>query len=205
MMAIFLEKTIRIRTPATANGRSNWALGFVILSLLPNAAQAQALPDSRSKESVAKAAAAILTGHCLSCHGPELMKGGLDLSRRANALKGGKSGVVLVPGSPDESALIDKITDGEMPPKKPLAAEQINVLRAWAQGGATYPSEPLVVPRAGPDWWSLQPIHPVVVPKLQSADLARARNPIDAFILARQCGTWHRRGPRPIAASSSAA
>jgi mono/diheme cytochrome c family protein len=195
-MAIFLDKTIRIRATSMTAEPSKWILGFVMLSLVPNAALAQTIPDSRSKESVAKAAAAILTGHCLSCHGPEQKKGGLDLSRRENALKGGKSGVVLVPGSPDESALIDKITDGEMPPKKPLAPEQIELLRAWAQGGANYPTEPLSVPRAGPDWWSLQPIRPVVVPALKGADSAGARNPIDAFVLARQRESGIRSSPQ---------
>ena len=175
-----------------AAGGSKWILGFAILSLVPNAALAQSQAGSRSQEPNAKAATAILTAHCLGCHGPDQKKGSLDLSRRAAALKGGKSGVVLVPGSPDESVLVDKITDGEMPPKKALAPEQVETLRAWVQAGASYPSEPLAVPRAGPDWWSLQPIRPVVVPALKGADSARARNPIDAFILARQraSGIW---------------
>ena len=138
-----------------------------------------------SDEPDPKAAAAILTANCISCHGPDQKKGDLDLTRRAAALKGGKSGVVLVPGSPDESVLIDKIEGGEMPPKKALAADQIATVRAWVQSGAKYPSEPLAVPRAGPDWWSLQPIRPVVVPQVSRAESAWTRNPIDAFIIAR--------------------
>jgi mono/diheme cytochrome c family protein len=160
-------------------------LGFLILSLVPTSPRAQAQPESHLNDPVAKAAATILTTQCLACHGPSQKKGGLDLSRRAAALKGGKTGVVLVPGSPDESVLIDKIADGEMPPQKGLAAEQIATVRAWVQSGARYPSEPLIVPRAGPDWWSLQPIRPVTVPALHGSDRAWARNPIDAFILAR--------------------
>jgi mono/diheme cytochrome c family protein len=186
-MANYLDKTVRTKKPAMAAKRASGVVAVTILSLASNATlAAQTQADSRSREPNAKAAAAILTAHCLICHGPDQKKGGLDLSRRAAALKGGKSGVVLVPGSPDESVLVDKITESEMPPKKPLAAEQVETLRAWVQGGATYPSEPLTVPRAGPDWWSLQPIRPVVVPASKGADSGWVRNPIDAFVLAGQ-------------------
>jgi mono/diheme cytochrome c family protein len=185
-MTIFFCKTVRTKTLAMAAKRADWIFAVTILSLVPNSALAQAQASSPSQQPNAKAATAILTAHCLTCHGPDQKKGGLDLSRRATALEGGKSGVVLVPGSPDESVLVDKITDGEMPPKKALAPEQVETLRAWVQGGANYPSELLAVPRAGPDWWSLQPIRPVVVPALTGADSGWARNPIDAFVLARQ-------------------
>ncbi len=126
-----------------------------------------------------------MSGQCLRCHGPEQKKGGLDLSRRAALLKGGKSGVVVVPGSPEESTLVDKITDGEMPPKSALQRGQVETIRAWVKSGAHYGSEPLEPPRARRDWWSLQPIRPVAVPSHQPADSAWIRNPIDAFILAR--------------------
>ena len=59
----------------------------------------------------------------LSRAGPE--KGGLDLSRRVGALKGGKTGTAIVPGSPDESLLVDKVVDGEMPPKGALAPRRL--------------------------------------------------------------------------------
>ncbi len=162
-----------------------WSLGLAILAVWPAMAVGQdTAPGAASAQSGAQAAA-ILTGHCLSCHGPEQKKGGLDLSRRADALKGGKSGVVLVPGSPDESVLVEKVAGGEMPPKGPLAPEQIETVRAWVLAGAHYPSEPLALPRAGADWWSLQPVRPVAVPLPAGAGLAWVKNPIDAFILAK--------------------
>ena len=67
-------------------------------------------------------------------------KGGLDLSRRATALKGGKSGAAIVPGSPDDSLLVDKVADGEMPPKGALAREQVAAVRAWVEAGAPMPA-----------------------------------------------------------------
>ncbi len=44
-----------------------------------------------------------------------------------------------------------------------------------------------------PLWWSLAPIKRPVVPQLPSADAARARNPIDAFVLAK----LHEKGLQP--------
>ena len=118
-----------------------WFLGYAFLAILPALALAQSPSAGQAPSpSTAPAATAILASQCLSCHGPDQKKGGLDLSRRAAALKGGKTGVVLVPGSPDESMLINKIADGEMPPKAALAPGQIETVRKWVQAGAFYPA-----------------------------------------------------------------
>ena len=129
----------------------------------------------------------LLSQHCLACHGPSKQKGGLrlDLSRRAPALEGGKTGAAIVPGNVEESLLVEKIEAGEMPPKSRLAPPQVEAVRAWIAAGAPYLREPVTTPRAGPDWWSLQPIRPTPVPTLSGPDAQWARTPIDAFILAR--------------------
>ena len=159
--------------------------------MLPLGASAQTGPDSAVAEKVAREVSAILVDQCVSCHGPEQKKGGLDLSRRATALKGGKSGAAIVPGSPDESLLVDKVADGEMPPKGALAREQVAAVRAWVEAGAPYASEPLSPRRAGADWWSLRPIRPVSPPEWHAHAWRDAtdpsdwiKTPIDAFILA---------------------
>src|SRR5262249_41755180 len=46
-------------------------------------------------------------------------------------------------------------------------------------------SEPVRPPRAGPDWWSLQPIRRPPVPAVTEANIHLVRTPIDAFILAK--------------------
>ncbi len=76
-------------------------------------------------------------------------KGGLDLTRRASALTGGETGAAIVPGQPEDSLLIDKVAEGEMPPNGPLSKEQVAVVRAWIESGASYPSEPLTPRRGG--------------------------------------------------------
>ena len=92
-------------------------LGVLITVLLSLGAIAQTLPASAVAGPVAKQVNAILADQCVSCHGPSQKKGGLDLTRRSAALKGGKSGPAIVPGSPDLSLLVDKVAEGEMPPR----------------------------------------------------------------------------------------
>ena len=92
---------------------------------------------------------------------------------------------MIVPGNADESLLVDKVEAGEMPPKSRLAAPQVEAVRAWIAAGAPYHAEPVTPPRAGPDWWSLQPIRQPPVPVVTGPDARWVRTPIDAFILAR--------------------
>ena len=136
-------------------------IGCLVVALTPLSLIAQTGPDFGDSKTVSAEVDNILATRCVSCHGPEQKKGGLDLSRRATALKGGDSGVVIVPGSPDESPLVDKVIEGEMPPTGKLARSQIATVRAWVEAGAAYIHEPITSRRAGADWWSLRPIRPV--------------------------------------------
>jgi hypothetical protein len=57
--------------------------------------------------------APVLAAHCFQCHGPDASsrKAGLRLDKRDGALKGGKSGAAaIVPGKPDESELLARVT-----------------------------------------------------------------------------------------------
>jgi mono/diheme cytochrome c family protein len=161
-------------------------LGIVIVGLCPLMVRAQtgAGSGSATADANAKEVAAILADRCVSCHGPEQRKGGLDLSRRATALSGGESGAVIVPGQPDLSLLVEKVTEGEMPPKGALATKQVAAVRAWVKAGAPFANEPLAPRRAGADWWSLRPIRLVTPPHSDGPDADWKENPIDAFILA---------------------
>ncbi len=90
----------------------------------------------------------ILNEHCTVCHGIDAAerKAGLRLDLRDYALKGGESGAAaIIPGKPDESELIRRITSADndtlMPPpnhKKPLTAQQIDMLKRWVADGAPY-------------------------------------------------------------------
>jgi hypothetical protein len=87
----------------------------------------------------------ILSDNCFFCHGPDRNKREADL--RLDTLEGlhGKEGSpgALIPGKPDESQLVHRITsadpDEKMPPAhsgKSLKPAEIDLIRRWiAQGG----------------------------------------------------------------------
>src|SRR5438445_10839536 len=89
----------------------------------------------------------VLESRCWSCHGAKLQMHGLRLDRRADALKGGGSGVpAIVPGSSSQSLLIKYVSglepDVVMPPSGPrLKPAEIATLRAWIDGGPVWPGE----------------------------------------------------------------
>src|SRR3954462_6745343 len=63
----------------------------------------------------------IFAANCLSCHNPDKLKGGLDLSTYASMMRGSSNGKVLEPGDPDGSLLYLLVTHQEephMPPKR---------------------------------------------------------------------------------------
>jgi hypothetical protein len=130
----------------------------------------------------------LLAERCYSCHGVEKQKGGLRLDRKADALAGGDSGKVILPGESAESVLIHNVAgvdpDNLMPPKgkaEPLTPRQIGVLRAWIDAGASWPDE--VADAARPQHWSFQKPRRHPLPNVKN--IAWVRNAIDYFILAR--------------------
>lgn len=84
----------------------------------------------------------VLINRCFECHGNGQTKGGLSLENRDSFLKGGETGVVVEPGKPDESTLIEAIRhDGavKMPPKHKLPEREIADLTHWVSQGAAWP------------------------------------------------------------------
>jgi mono/diheme cytochrome c family protein len=132
----------------------------------------------------------LFQAYCTECHGEaDKPKGGLDLRLRRLVVKGGKSGPAVVPGKPDESLLIDKVSAGGMPPrKKKLTAAEIDVLRQWVAGGAKVEADEPATLAAGfqitdadRQYWAFRPIRRPPVP----AGGDRVRTPIDAFLAAK--------------------
>ncbi|HAV64030.1 MAG TPA: hypothetical protein DCY13_16895, partial [Verrucomicrobiales bacterium] len=92
----------------------------------------------------------LLKAKCFACHGddPAKIKGDLNMLTREGLLKGGEySQKVLVPGKAEESDLYIAVTwknsDLEMPPKENdrLMPGQIEIVKAWINAGAPWPSE----------------------------------------------------------------
>ncbi len=83
--------------------------------------------------------APLLARHCLDCHDSVAGKGGLDLSRKASAMKGGKSGPVIIAGRSATSRLWKRVAADEMPKQgKPLTDADKQLLRKWIDDGATW-------------------------------------------------------------------
>src|SRR5437762_1660304 len=80
----------------------------------------------------------ILIGKCLNCHSPDKKRGGLDLSRRASLLVGGESGPAFRTDKPEESLLLRRLLDHEMPPENSLPTDQVEVFRRWLAAGAPF-------------------------------------------------------------------
>ena len=83
----------------------------------------------------------ILSGKCFKCHGPDAgaRKAKLRLDQRDAAIRL----EAIVPGKPQESLLLERVSTGDpddrMPLKgDPLSSEEIAKLKAWIEGGANY-------------------------------------------------------------------
>jgi mono/diheme cytochrome c family protein len=117
----------------------------------------------------------ILSANCFACHGPDAGKRKAEL--RLDVREGAAGGKAIVPGKPDKSELLARLTAddaaGRMPPPKAgarLKPEQVRVLRDWIEQGAAYAEH-----------WAFVPPNRPEIPKLKHPPT----NPIDAFVLAR--------------------
>ncbi|MCY4596065.1 MAG: PSD1 and planctomycete cytochrome C domain-containing protein [Bryobacterales bacterium] len=130
---------------------------------------------------------------CTMCHGGEQQSSGLRLDREVDALQGGYSGSVIVPGASAESKLIRLVAgvdgDLQMPPVGDrLTPRQIGLLRAWIDQGAVWPASDdgsasdEAEPQARSTHWALQPLARPVPPVTQNREWPR--NEIDSFVLA---------------------
>ncbi len=118
----------------------------------------------------------LLSDACFHCHGPdeETQEAGLRLDLEAAAKES-----AIVPGDPDASELIARITSTDadlvMPPPnsgKSLSKDQVELFRRWIASGGNYETH-----------WAFTPPTRPAVPAVKQSNWVR--NPIDAFVLRR--------------------
>lgn len=156
---------------------------------------AKATFDDASLEFFEKEVRPILTARCLECHGTGQgdPKGGLSLTSRAGAIKGGDTGPAVVPGNLKESLLVSAIEYGDlyqMPPKSKMPAKEIATLTKWVEMGAPWPKEaapagtvkPFDLAARKSEHWCWQPVTNPAVPEVK--DRQWPRTAVDRFILA---------------------
>ena len=130
----------------------------------------------------------LFAAHCHACHGPKKQESAFRLDHRPSAMKGGDLGPAIIPGKSAASPLVRYVAGLEegmqMPPEgKPLAREQIGILRAWIDQGAKWPDSASITLTSSGDHWAFQaPVRPAVP---EVSDAAWAGTPVDHFILAR--------------------
>lgn len=135
----------------------------------------------------------ILKAHCFACHAGRDAESGYRLDLRAEIL-GATNGEPLVEvGNSEKSRLIELVArvdpDEVMPPVgegEPLSEKQINILRAWIEGGLAW--DDTLLPSAAGDGsghWAFQPVKRPPLPETGMYDGAWVRTPVDAFVSAR--------------------
>jgi hypothetical protein len=136
----------------------------------------------------------IFANNCYKCHSQsaEKVKGGLLLDTKETLLKGGETGLAIVPGDPEKSLLIKAVRytdpDLQMPPKgKKLSDGEIADLVSWVKMGAPDPRIATAAQKAwtdsGKKHWAWQPLKKPAVP--ETKDPSWAKTPVDNFILAK--------------------
>jgi len=119
----------------------------------------------------------IFNKKCITCHGGVKQKAGFSLLFREEALGNTESGKpAIIPGKPDESELIRRISledpEERMPYKhEPLSEDEIEILTQWIKQGAEWGEH-----------WAYVSVQEVAVPTLKSDWI---KNEIDPFILER--------------------
>lgn len=160
-------------------GGSVWQLQVLLLAASGLwLAPALAAPPQSGKIDYNFQVRPLLADRCFVCHGPDENKRKaklrLDVPEVAYARR------AFVPGRPDESLVIERITAedaGErMPPAKSnlsLSKDDIELIRRWIAEGAKYKQH----------WALLPPADRVPTPAIAAASWPT--NPIDRFVLAR--------------------
>lgn len=179
-----------LRTTALGVLTATAALAMVFGALLHERTDATPRPDtlkpaanqaSAKKVSYNRDIRPILSDKCFACHGfdDKTREAGLRLDVRDAALTKYESGVPIVPGDPESSTVIQRITTDNakllMPPAsthKTVSADEIALLKQWIKEGAEYE----------PHWAFIPPVMPDLP---EVSDEAWVKNDIDRFVLAK--------------------
>jgi len=133
----------------------------------------------------------LLNEKCLECHSNEKgkVKGGLSLDTREEILRGGENGDVFNKDDISKSTLLKAVNwNGElqMPEKKKLTDEQINIFTKWFEMDIPDPrqvGDKALKNTKKKEYWSFQP---VIKPKIPFVKMETwCYNNIDRFVLSK--------------------
>jgi len=192
---------------ATAKANAATAKANAAKAIAAKANAAKAKSTAQGLEFFERRIRPVLVQKCYSCHSAESkeIKGSFVLDTREGLRQGGPSGHAVVPGSPQDSLILDALRYDslQMPPDEQLSDEIIADFERWVRMGAPDPREgPAKVVKIAPknpqEVWSLQPPVASPAPAVKQADWAWTD--VDRFILAK----LEAEGLRPTADADSA-
>jgi len=140
-----------------------------------------------------KDVAPIFESRCVKCHGERKQKGDLRLDRRTAVLeRDPELGAVVVPGKPEESELVRRVSlppdDPDVMPAEgePLTTAEIETIRAWIGEGAAWPEDPVSTSAAGgpapaAELETLKPDVPLAFAPLDADRAAALERAVDAI------------------------
>ncbi|MFM8328238.1 MAG: DUF1553 domain-containing protein [Pirellulaceae bacterium] len=195
--------------------RITWTFSLIMIvgTLACETLLAQQVDQEQRLEFFEKKIRPIFVEHCYNCHSQDHKEaGGLRVDDHRALLDGGKSGAAVVPGSVDQSIVIQRVTHPDakksMPPDGRLTEAQINDLKKWIEDGAIWPK--LIVPsdidqtldgqmvhsELLASHWAWQSISATTVPELgnDSSFANWPRTDIDRFIASK----WQQVGVLPV-------
>ena len=170
------------------------AIGGAVREVQAQEPEAQPVQISDQTEFFETQIRPLFADNCFQCHSARVATpfAGLRLDSREGLLTGGDSGPAIVPGRPQDSALLERLhgRPGLMPPTGPLATEAIDAVARWIEMGAPWPettvslvspdpSAPFDLEQRRATHWAWQPVTRADPPP----DAAAASSgPVDAFI-----------------------
>lgn len=137
-----IASTVQFRVPFLPTVIWSLVLAYVALGVV-EPVQAQEDGSNKSRVNFLRDIQPILANHCWSCHGPD--EKGRAAELRLDLRDAAISSHAITPGDKEQSELVSRINstkdDVVMPPpeiKKPLNAQQKQLLEKWIEQGAEY-------------------------------------------------------------------
>jgi hypothetical protein len=136
--------------------KRKWLLTLGAAALLPTCVILDVTQLSNEPVDFVADVKPVLESRCLECHHSRYVFAGLNLETKKLAMKGGRSGPVIVPGAPHQSLLYKVLLLGHenpvaMPPTpERLEREQEQIIHDWIKQGAPWPEGVRLVPPQ--DW-----------------------------------------------------
>jgi len=171
-----------------------------------------AAPTPRQVEFFEKKIRPIFVNNCYGCHSADTkVSGNLRVDDSNGLLRGGQSGPAVVPGDPEKSLIIRRVSTADVKRRMPkggnaLLPEQIADLSAWIKDGAVWPPDPAASAKLAPPpptyerirthHWALQPVKDPKVPAVSNKSWPVTD--VDRFVLAK----LEQRGIKPVADAS---